>query len=73
MIDLEEFKQEMFEWGFDFSIIQNDEDSITLELINVDPLEDFITIHEIIHAHEKNHVYEPTFKKMVVEWKKERP
>ncbi|MHA1285998.1 MAG: hypothetical protein ACTSPB_01220 [Candidatus Thorarchaeota archaeon] len=73
--DIEKFKKEMLEWGYqedvDYKIIVNTESSITLELINIDPMEEIVTIHETIHNCDPNSIYDLKFLKMVVKWVKE--
>jgi len=72
--DIEGFNHDMLTYGYkkgvDYKILENTESTIILELTNIDPFEDFVTIHELIHDFDKKAMYEASFIKMTVKWEK---
>ena len=58
--DIEKFKHEMLTYGYqenvDYKILENSESTIILEFNNVDPFDDFVTIHELIHDFDEGSV-----------------
>ena len=70
--DIEGFKQELLEYGYrigvEYSILEHDETGITIEFKNLDPFEEFVTIHEGLHDFVPDKILDTKFISMTVKW-----